>query len=256
MERKSFKTLTKSNVVIVKQPVIYVEKDSKGKVKSRRQIQYIETHDEVFVDLQIKVDPKAKKTPIYFNKGILTVPEDNITLIKFLSMHPDNKANGGNKFKLIEVEKEQMYQINEFEKLDEARELLMNAKETEARSLALWFLGSSFANTKITINKIKLTLRQKLESDKDFVDKLSSFMKDKNNNEKLMVTVALSEGIIKVHEGRKIIWGDGGEVIFISAQSKDVIQDFATFVKTDEEGRQYLKVIADKIAKLPKKPKK
>ena len=249
-KRKTFKTLTKSNVVLIKQPVKYSERDKQGKVVKVRQIQYCENMDVIFADEQKKIDPKVKPTPIYFNKGVLMVEEDNIGLIKFLESHPDNQANGGNRFKMMDVEKEQKYQIAGFEALDEARSLLMKATEAQSRSLALWFLGSSFVKT--SVNKIKLTLRQKLEGDAKFVTELTKFMKEKNNNEKLVVTLALSKDVIRVFEGRKIVWADSGEVIYTSGQAKDVIRDFAVFVKTDEEGRQYLKTITEKLNKLKK----
>lgn len=243
----TFKTLKKSNVVIVQQPITYLEKFTSGanigKVKRKRMIQYCAELETIFVDEQRKIVDNPMPTPIYLNKGHLKVDDDNITMMELMECHPHNEANGGNLFKLLDIDTEEVLELAHYKTTFEAVNAVLTASDNEVRAVAVWFLGQSFLDK--SISKIKIVLKQRIESDIKIAQDVSSFLLDKNNEEKLLVTLALDEEIIKIVEGKKVEYN--GEVIYISAQAHDVIKDFAVWLKSDEEGRIFLKALASKL---------
>ena len=257
-----FKTLKKSHAVIVQQPIAYYERYKtdgktwkKGEVKRKRQIQYVEDLETIFVDEQMKLVNNPKPTPIYITKGSLRVPDDNLPKIKLLTIHPHNEANGGSLFKLINVKKDELYQIQEYETLDKAREALGKADDNLIRAVAAWFLGTDYISKRIP--KLKIILRRKLEMNLKltdgktlFVNAFLKFVNEKDNQEKLMVTLALSKGVIKILDGKTIAWGNSDEPIYVGSQAEYIVRECSVWLKNDEEGRNVLKLIAEKISNL------
>lgn len=253
----SFKTLSKHKVLMIKQPFIINEKDKNGKIKARRQIQYVEHLDSIYVDEQHKIEPKATPTRIRINNGIITVEDEDPRKIEVLRKYPDNVSNGGNLFKELDVANEELYEIQKYEKMDRARKNIMESEENSVRAAAVFFLNpkylhKTFATIKIRLREAAEAISQKAEDPTNFIDNINAFFAEKNNSEKLTAVVAIHEGIIKIMNGKNIAWADSEEKIFIAAQQKDVIQDFAVWMKSDKEGRQILSVLADKIAALKK----
>lgn len=255
----TFRTLKKHNVVIIEQPSYWIEKYTSGaksgQVKSRRQIQYCEHLDTIFIDEQIKLDPNPKVTPIYISKGTLSIPEIDYKKVEFMEKSHQNEANGGSLFKLLDIEKEEEFEIAAFEANDKAKFALSTADDNLVRTLAVWFFGVNYLHK--SVNSLKIMLRraidlnQKLADGKtQFVDSFNDFVTDKNNDEKLMVSLCLSKEIIRIAEGRKIVWNDSGEVIYIGSQAKEIVREFSTWVKNDEEGRTIYKVLVEQIEKL------
>lgn len=251
-----FKTLKKTHAVIIEQPSTYYEKDKKGKVVRKRQIQYVAELDTIFVDEQRQQMENPKSSPIYITRSILKVEDDNRPLLEFMEKHSDNEANGGRVFKLMDIEKEEIYEVERFESMDKARSLLSEANDTLVRAIAVWFLGTSHIDQRIP--KLKITLRNKLDMNlkladgkTDFATALIDFINDKNSDEKLLITVALKENIIKIVNGKSIAW-EGDEVIYIGSQAGNVVQEFAVWAKNDEEGRSVLKIITEKINHITK----
>lgn len=250
----TFKTVKKSNVVIVQQPVVYYERYTSGanvgKVKRKRMIQYVEDLDTIFVDEQRKVVDNPKPTPIYINKSNLMIEDDNVTKIELMTIHPHNTANGGTLFFLLDVDKEEVLELGNYKTTHEAVSLILEANDNEVRAVAIWFLGKAFLNK--TPSKIKIVLKQKIEGNIEFAKEVISFLNEKNNEEKLLVTLALNENIIRIAEGKKIVWDKSNEVIFIGTQPNDVIREFSVWIKNDEEGRLTLKALTDKLGKTKK----
>ena len=254
-----FKTIDKANIVIVEQPAVYLErypasnKLKAGQVKRKRQIQYVDYLDTIFVDEQKLKDDNPKINHIYLSrKGSIKVSKDDVTLIKFLRLHPDNVANGGKQFREFNLDKENQLEIESWEKLNKAESHIISGEnENLVRSMAVWFLGNSYLHQ--DISKLKKTLILKLRNDVTFVDDVNAFVEDKNNEEKLAVTIALKEEIIIVVGGRSIAWAENtSEIIFLGSQSQDVVREYAIWVKTSEDGRAHLKMLLSKIEEKKK----
>ena len=52
---------------------------------------------------------------------------------------------------------------------------------------------------------------------------------------------------IDIVGGKKICWMDSGDSIFIGSQANEVVKEFATWLKSDKEGRETAKILSDKI---------
>ena len=111
MAKITFKTLSKRKVIILKQNIPFNERyksgAKKGKVKRKRVIRYVEDLDSIFVDEQIRIDPKATRTHIKISGGVKHVDEDDIYLLEFLRASSENEANGGKIFREVDVEKDE-----------------------------------------------------------------------------------------------------------------------------------------------------
>ena len=77
--------------------------------------------------------------------------------------------------------------------------------------------------------------------------KVIEYIEDKNNDEKQITTFAIMKDIIKVKNGKSIVWSDSEETIFNGSQSKDVLTEFAIWLKTDEKGRVEMDTITKKL---------
>ena len=79
-----------------------------------REIRYCENEPSIYADEQ---SPNAIRSQIVFKEGMLLVPPSKANLQDYLAAHPDNKANGGGVFTLVNKD------VNAAEELD--REFVM-----------------------------------------------------------------------------------------------------------------------------------
>jgi len=257
-EYKSFRTTRKTHAVILRQPFIAVE--NKGKENERRyRAQYAEGQTTLEIENQFTGNPNKPHpdpTPIYITKGFKNLSvEENPLMLKAFEVHPDNVANGGRLFKEFDIKKEELLEIEAFEKEDEAKGKLKKASPTLIRAAAVWFLGQKYLDQNISTNKCKLVLRNAIEANAEvaggsgnlFVDSFIAFMKEKDNEEKLLVAVAIEKGIIRIVAKKKIVWAQSGEAVFNGSQAQEVIREFAMWLKNDKEGREVSKLLSQKV---------
>jgi hypothetical protein len=108
-EKKSqvleFKTVKKSGALFVmQQKGVTIIEDGKT-----REIRYCPDEPSVYRDNQ---DRESRRAPIMFVEGRLFVRPDQPNLAEYLSLHPGNKANGGNTFYLVDEAKEKNIDLN------------------------------------------------------------------------------------------------------------------------------------------------
>lgn len=81
-----------------------------------RQIRYCPNENSIWVDEQ---SDNAKKEAVVFRDGKLVVPKEKPNLKHFLDTHPQNMANGGNSFRIMdETKKAQDILDTEFSQID------------------------------------------------------------------------------------------------------------------------------------------
>ena len=108
-EAREFKALQSRATFMLMQSGITVYDPEKDIV---REIRYCERENSIWKDEQA---PNSVKTPVIFRLGRLFVPKTKPNLMKFLTMHPGNKANGGSAFEIIdEVKKKEVSIDQEF----------------------------------------------------------------------------------------------------------------------------------------------
>ena len=97
----------------LKQNNITVFDEESGQV---RQLRYSPNENSVWADEQSE---NIIREQIIFQGKNLVVPYTNPPLQKYLSLHPDNKANGGSIFELVDTVKDAQVELNtEFAMLD------------------------------------------------------------------------------------------------------------------------------------------
>ena len=139
----------RKGTTIVRQPINVTEDvqigNTKKTTRKKRFIQYVANLDTIYVDEQIKIlGSKPSPDPIYIVKGKLDVEEDNTSLVKFMNIHSDNKENGGNEFRKLDVEKEDLFEVQQYEKTSKVQSAIMEADEKLARSIGVWFFGIKY----------------------------------------------------------------------------------------------------------------
>jgi hypothetical protein len=108
-EAREFKALQSQATFMLMQSGITVYDKEKDMV---REIRYCERENSIWKDEQA---PNSVKTPVIFRMGRLFVPKSKPNLMKFLTMHPGNRANGGSSFEIIdEVKKKEVNLDQEF----------------------------------------------------------------------------------------------------------------------------------------------
>jgi hypothetical protein len=102
-EAREFKALQSQATFMLMQSGVTVYDEEKDMV---REIRYCERENSIWKDEQA---PNSVKTPVIFRLGRLFVPKTKPNLMKFLTLHPGNKANGGSSFEIIdEVKKKEV----------------------------------------------------------------------------------------------------------------------------------------------------
>ena len=102
-EAREFKALQSQATFMLMQSGVTVYDEEKDMV---REIRYCERENSIWKDEQA---PNSVKTPVIFRLGRLFVPKTKPNLMKFLTLHPGNRANGGSSFEIIdEVKKKEV----------------------------------------------------------------------------------------------------------------------------------------------------
>lgn len=266
MGKVSFITTKKRHVVIVKQPALHIVRDKSGKVTSRKQIQYNSKYDTIDLEEQRKFDKNVQPDKLYIKNGIVHIDEDDIHLLDFFRKTNQNQANWDGStptiFRELDVKSEALYELSKYEAFDEANQNVMKADDNLIRAIVIWFLQPHLLKSK-TVAQLKGILRAKIESNKskkpdqegNFITDLNKFVKDDDNEHKLLVALALDYNIL-TNLSKEMAWSDTKEVIFKSPQSEDLIRSFSYWLKNDEEGRIVAKSIATKVKATKTKSEK
>ena len=230
-----------------------------GKVLSKRNIRYYEGCQSIYIDEQIKLDPNAEATPIVIGKKNLRVDKNRDPLmVEYLKANRHFNMNTSTGFKILDVAQDELYEIEAYMLEQKAKNIILgiDKKDKEEhenfiRTMVVEFISvNAVLNTRVS-KMIKLLI-SKTETEKGFVEKVINFAENTNNNEKLLITIAIKENIIAIDDGKTVTWKNSGEQIYIASQAGNAIKDFATWMKIDEEGRQVLKAISDKLPKNQK----
>tara|TARA_R110000823_G_scaffold227890_4_gene355288 strand:- start:2307 stop:3113 length:807 start_codon:yes stop_codon:yes gene_type:complete len=247
----------RKGALIIENPAnAIIKHKTSGKVLSKRKIRYYEGCQSIYIDEQIKLDPDAEATPIVIGKKNLRVDKNRDPLmVEFLKANPHFDMNTATGFRILDVAQDDLYELEAYELTQKAKNIVLEkdkeGHENLIRTMVIEFISvNAVLNT--TLPKMKKKLLIKIETEQGFVEKIIKFAENTNNNEKLIISMAIKENIIAINDGKTVTWKESGEQIYVASQSQNAISDFATWLKIDKEGRQYLSAISDK---LPKKEK-
>lgn len=101
-----------------------------------REMRYCPNEPSIWVDEQSE---NAKREAIVFRNGKLIVPREKPNLRKFLDVHPQNIANGGQLFKQMDEAKDAETKLNEEMNQFEAVSMIKNSDLDDLLAVALFF---------------------------------------------------------------------------------------------------------------------
>jgi len=194
--------------------------EEKNKVRG---VRYCEGETSIFVDEQSE---NPVKTPLTFKMGVMVVPKSKPNLIEFLDKHPGNRANGGNKFHLVDyVAKKQASLDEEFVAADAI--VMLRTKPVEELLMVATAYGM---NTDREFAEIKHDLLQKAKVNP------AGFMKsfdDPSVKMKSKINSAVNYQIIKLDDDA-VRWFDTGQQIISVPAGMDPLNVFVRYCLTEK----------------------
>ena len=209
-EKKSqvleFKTVKKSGALFVmQQKGVTIIEDGKT-----REIRYCPDEPSVYRDNQ---DRESRRAPIMFVEGRLFVRPDQPNLAEYLSLHPGNKANGGNTFYLVDEAKEKNIDLNKEYLVVDAISMIRTKQLDELLAVAT----ALNINIDRNVDEIKHDLLVFAKKNpKSFIDSFDNPIVEM----KAMLRQASKYQIIKLSDDG-VRWFDTGKLILSVPAGKD-----------------------------------
>ena len=219
----------------LRQQNITVFDEESGQV---RQLRYSPNENSVFVDEQSE---NTIREQIIFNKKTLPVSHSNPPLQKYLDLHPDNIANGGKVFRLIDTERKAEVELDkEFAILDAVA--MVRDKSIEQLLPVAMYLGIDTSQKNMEIKR-ELLIQAKSNP--------SGFIEMFDNpvvSIKSTLISAIDFQILKADaDGMK--WFDSKKLIVATPAGQSTV-DIATRFCLSEKGALVLEEIERQLSKI------
>lgn len=207
----------------------------------KRPIRHCPNERSIYLDEQSQY---AIVEPVIFLTGYLQTQPTDVHTQQFLLTHPDNVANGGTIFELVDDERdaEDTLEVEELI-LDIKQAIRDKAREGTESSLveleaAVAVLTGSIATaSKMTPAELKRTLFQHATDNPLYftTDGKIDIFKNDFVAKKYIGLRAISEGIIrKSQSGRELEWVKDGTKILRAPIGVDLLDTFADFLNTED----------------------
>ena len=214
-----YESLNSGAVMMLMQSGITVfDKDS----STVREIRYCANEHSVWKDEQSE---RSVKSPIIFRMGRLFVNREQPNLKAYLDLHPENKANGGSTFELVDNVKKVEVDIAEEFLVNDAVSMLRTKELDELLSVALAY-GMDI-DRPIAEVKHDLLIKAK-KSPKTFIESFDNpvvTMKSK-------IRQAVSYQIIKA-DNDAVKWFDTNKIIVSVPAGQDPVDVFVRYCMTE-----------------------
>jgi hypothetical protein len=193
-----------------------------------RQLRYCAGENSPWLDEQ---SPNSVREHIVFRDKILVVPPDKPNLIRHLDLHPDNAANGGGAFRLVEKSKQKEVEVaNEF-LINDAIYMIKNRDINELLPVAM-ALHINVDQTNLEIKREMILYAKR---------KPKEFMEMFDNpavNVRSIVKQAIDFNIIKENNG-VISWFDTRKTIVTSPSGISAEDTMTRYCMTDAGAATY-----------------
>lgn len=216
---REFKALQSAATFMLMQSGVTIYDEERDAI---REIRYCERENSIFRDEQ---QDNSVKTPVIFRMGRLFVPKDKPNLMNFLTVHPENKANGGKLFELVDKVKKVEVDIDKEFLVNDAINLLRTKELDELLAVALAY----GMNVDRPIAEVKHDLLLKAKSNpKVFIESFDNPVVSM----KSMVKQAGDYQIIKLaQDGVK--WFDTNKLIISVPAGQDPTDVFVRYCMTE-----------------------
>tara|TARA_R100001440_G_scaffold719_5_gene2305 strand:- start:12762 stop:13625 length:864 start_codon:yes stop_codon:yes gene_type:complete len=222
-------------VYMIKQKGVTVYDSNTDTVRAMR---YCPNEPSIWVDEQ---SDNAKKEAVVFRDGALTVPKEKPNLRIFLEKHPDNFANGGKIFKLLDPTTDAQKRLEKEFKQSEAVSMVRDKDINDLLPVAIYY-GINIDRPTADIRYELLNLAKK--NPKDFISSFDSPQVVARS----IVKQAADYQIIKV-KADGVYWFDSNGLIVsvpVGANPDDVMTRFCL----TEKGASVLSTLEERLNKL------
>ena len=222
-------------VTILRQKEIQIYDEESGQIRNLR---YCPRENSPYVDEQSE---NSVREAVIFRDGRLLVPKEKPNLMKFLDLHPENQANCGHLFKLIDDKKDAEQELaKEFSQ----SEAIMMVREKDIQDLlpvAIYY--------GININRATSEIRYDLlqTAKKNPTGFIQAFDSPEVTT-RAMITQAGDYQIINLKKSG-VYWFDSNQMIVSVPAGMEPVDVMTRFCLT-EKGAAVLSTLEDKLEKL------
>ena len=196
-----------------------------------REIRYSPNQKSAFVDEQVG---QSIREHVVFENGMIKVPYTKPNLAQFLDLHPDNVANGGKVFKLVDTTIDANQEVEKEFKLFDAIKLVKEKSIEELLPIAMT-LG---INTDQSNMEIK---RELLKDAKKNPDRFIQLFDNPIVEVKSTILLAIDFQIIKAaNDGMR--WHDTNRIICATPVGKNTVDVFTSYCMTQDGEASYLEI--------------
>lgn len=227
----SFKIISGGGIVCPIKTEITIFDKQQNKV---RQIRYCPNEPSVYVEEQSE---HARREHIIFRDKMLFVPAEKPNLLEFLALHPDNKANGGKLFEMIDKSRSAEEELDREFSQFEAVAMVRDKDLSELLPVAM-YLG-------INTNRKSAEIRRDLLMDaKKNPTRFIELFDNPSVKCKSAILQALDFQILnKKADG--MYWFDTNRLIVTAAAGLDPVEVMTRFCLTEKGAPVYEKVLED-----------
>jgi len=203
-----------------------------------REIRYCPNEPSIYVDEQSE---NAIKQSVIFELGRIFVPKEKPNLNKFLELHPANKINGGNIFKLVNKKKDAEQELEREFLVSDAISIVRDRDINDLLPIAMYYgININAATTEIRYNLLRIAKSKP----KDFLQSLDSPEVTCRSS----IKQASDYQILATRENG-VYWFDSNALIVSVPVGQDSIDTMVRFCLT-EKGASTLSLIEEKLDKL------
>lgn len=222
-------------VTILRQKEIQIYDEDSGKIRNLR---YCPRENSPYVDEQSE---NSVREAVIFREGRLLVPKEKPNLMKFLDLHPENVANGGHLFKLVDDKRDAEQELaKEFSQ----SEAIMMVREKDIQDLlpvAIYYgININRATSEIRYDLLQTAKRNPT----GFIQAFDS----PEVTTRAMITQAGDYQIINLKKSG-VYWFDSNQMIVSVPAGMQPVDVMTRFCLT-EKGAAVLSTLEDKLEKL------
>lgn len=203
-----------------------------------RELRYCPAENSVWSDEQHE---NAVRKPILFRDGSLLVRKDQPNLMEYLDRHPQNLANGGSTFKVLDKNADAEVEIEKEFKTAEAISMVRDKDINDLLPVAVFFgVSTNATSSEIRHNLLRIA--------KNNPSKFISAFDDPTVKVKSMIHQAKEYNIIKLGSDGAY-WFDSNTMIIANPAGTDCADTLTRFCLT-EKGAATLGTIEEQVDKL------
>jgi hypothetical protein len=206
--------------------------------ETMRELRYCPSEHAIWADEQTD---NAVRKPILFRDGNLLVKKEEPNLMAYLDKHPQNVANGGSTFKVLDKKLDAEKEMQTEFKLLDAISMVRDKDINDLLPVAVFFnVNANAGSSEIRHNLLRIA--------KKSPDKFISAFDDPSVKAKSLIYQAKEYNILKINE-EGAYWFDSDKMIIANPSGANCIDTLTKYCLT-ERGSTVLSALEEHIDKL------